>query len=197
MRNFITYGGILVVAVAVTVFLTGGNDDHKARDGGLSRSDRVSHNKNTGGGKVSRRRNRSPQTVTGKPFVVDGDSLEIGQTRIRLFGIDAPEGPQKCTTENGERWSCGRQSTIALRRLIGDNPVTCDRMATDSYDRMVARCRVNDRELNRWMVANGQALAYRKFTSDYNGDEQAAKADKRGLWRGDFTPPWKWRRQNR
>jgi len=62
---------------------------------------------------------------------------------------------------------------------------------------MVGVCSVEGTNLNGWMAANGHAMAYRKFTRDYIDEEQSAKAAKLGMWRGDFTPPWQWRRERR
>ena len=56
--------------------------------------------------------------VTGKPRGVDGDTLEIGDRRIRLHGIDAPEAKQTCLA-NGKRWRCGTNATSALAQMIG------------------------------------------------------------------------------
>ena len=47
------------------------------------------------------------------------------------------------------------------------------------------------------MVLNGWALAYRKYSKDYAGQEQSAKTARRGIWRGEFVPPWEWRRGKR
>src|SRR5690606_10132769 len=55
-------------------------------------------------------------TVAGPAKVVDGDSLEIGATQIRLFGIDAPEGRQTCA-RNGTAWRCGEDAATHLRAL--------------------------------------------------------------------------------
>ena len=147
--------------------------------------------------KSKRRRSSTAASVSGRAHVVDGDSLEINNISIRLFGVDAPEGRQYCQTKAGEDWPCGRQASAALRRFINNRSVTCIRQDTDKYGRMIALCEVDNVDLNGWLTANGHALAYRKFTRDYVDEEQSAKAAKRGIWRGDFTPPWQWRRENR
>ena len=47
------------------------------------------------------------------------------------------------------------------------------------------------------MVRQGWALAYRKYSTAYVTDEEAARANGAGIWRGDFVPPWHWRRSQR
>ena len=67
--------------------------------------------------------------ITGKPRVIDGDTIEVAGERIRLHGIDAPESKQKCTAE-GKEWACGQEATFALARFIGTHWVTCTRKLT-------------------------------------------------------------------
>ncbi len=137
--------------------------------------------------------------MTGKPRIIDGDTIEISDQRIRLHGIDAPESKQTCL-ENGKRWRCGTNATIALAQRIGNHWVVCQQRDIDIYKRIVAVCRLAGPEgpdVNRWMVANGWALAYRRFSQDYVVDEKTAKKSRRGLWRGQFVPPWDWRRGRR
>jgi endonuclease YncB( thermonuclease family) len=64
--------------------------------------------------------------ITGKPRVVDGDTIHIGDTKIRLHGIDAPEAKQECYRVDGSPYRCGEASTDALRALIGADPVGCE-----------------------------------------------------------------------
>lgn len=45
--------------------------------------------------------------LVGKPRIVDGDTIEIGGTKIRLHGIDAPEDKQTCKKADGSDYRCG------------------------------------------------------------------------------------------
>ena len=134
--------------------------------------------------------------IAGPATVTDGDSLRVSGSRIRLFGIDAPESQQTCVA-GGQRWRCGLSATRALRKAIAGRPVVCTERDRDRYGRIVAVCRVGGRDINAWMVSQGLALAYRKYSRAYVAQERAAKAARRGLWRGDFVAPWDWRRGQR
>ena len=134
--------------------------------------------------------------VSGMARVIDGDTIDIAGQRIRLHGIDTPEAKQTCQRE-GVTWLCGAVATKTLRRLIGGARVTCIRRDKDRYGRVVAVCHANGLDLNAAMVQSGIALAYRKYSDDYIGQEISAKAGRRGLWAGQFVPPWDWRRGKR
>ncbi len=62
---------------------------------------------------------------------------------------------------------------------------------------MIAACYAQGQDIERWRVLNGWALAYRQYSTDYVAEEQAAREARRGLWRGEFVPPWEWRRGKR
>ena len=134
--------------------------------------------------------------VSGQARVVDGDSLEIGGARIRLFGIDAPERGQSCQ-EGGELWICGGLARLRLEERISQRRVVCVEKDRDRYGRIVAVCRAGGEDLNAWMVSEGWALAYRRYSEAYVDEEAGAKAARVGVWRGDFVPPWDWRRGKR
>lgn len=136
------------------------------------------------------------ETLSGNARVVDGDTLAVAGERIRLDGIDAPETSQPCT-RNGRRWACGRAATRAMRRLIGRNHVRCEVSGRDRYGRAIATCFAAGRDLQQQLVRQGLALAYRKYSTRYVPDEDAARAEGRGLWAGEFVEPWRWRRQQR
>ena len=137
----------------------------------------------------------SSQTITGQASVVDGDTIEIHGKRIRLFGIDAPEGGQTCTVQ-GKATPCGRRAAFALSGKIGRQVVECRPKDEDRYGRVVAVCSVGGEDVNAWMVAQGWALAYRYYSHDYVGQERSASKARLGLWQGEFERPWEWRRKN-
>ena len=136
------------------------------------------------------------ETVEGAARVVDGDTIEIDETRIRLWGIDAPELAQRCS-EDGTPYPCGLDAAQALRKQIGRKSVRCVRGDTDRYGRMVGLCSLDGIDVSRWMVQQGQAIAFRRYSLDYVADEDAARAAKVGLWAGEFQDPSEFRHQNR
>ena len=135
--------------------------------------------------------------ITGKPRVIDGDTIEIAGERIRLHGIDAPESKQTCTDRGDRKWRCGQDATFALADMIGNHWITCKGDTRDRYKRLIAVCYAGPFDLNAKMVRQGWALAYRKYSTDYVEEEADAKAKKLGLWRGQFVAPWNWRRGKR
>jgi endonuclease YncB( thermonuclease family) len=134
--------------------------------------------------------------VTGKARVIDGDTIEVGGERVRLHGIDAPEAKQTCTA-GGREWACGRDATFALAYEVGNHWVTCRGDQRDRYGRLIAVCYVGPHDLGERMVRGGWALAYRRYSMDYVDDEGAARQARTGMWRGEFVPPWEWRRGKR
>jgi endonuclease YncB( thermonuclease family) len=133
--------------------------------------------------------------ITGKPRVVDGDTIHIGKTKIRLHGIDAPEMKQTCKTSKGKEQMCGVLAKQALERLVRGQDVTCKGDKRDRYKRLIAVCYVGPLNINERMVTDGWALAYRKYSKDYVRAETFAKSRREGLWRGEFVPPWEWRKR--
>ena len=127
---------------------------------------------------------------------MDGDTLDMNGMRIRLHGIDAPEHKQTCRVA-GRRWPCGQYATRALASQVNGKSVVCDVRDRDSYGRVVAVCRIPGRDLNAWMVAEGWALAYGRYSLAYVGEEARARTERRGVWRGEVVPPWRWRATQR
>jgi len=128
------------------------------------------------------------ERISGRAKVTDGDSLEIGTTRLRLFGVDAVEGRQSCTRD-GRAWPCGNEAARKLRGLIGDRTVNCTKRDVDNYGRTVAVCRSGTTDLNAEMVRAGFATAYRRYSNDYVDEENEARSARRGIWAGEFTNP--------
>lgn len=134
-----------------------------------------------------------PEPIIGIPQVLDGDTIQIGTTRIRLFGIDAFEAEQMCVGSESNRYGCGGRATRALTELINANFTVCVPKGIDAYNRQLAVCRVNTVDLSAAMARQGHALAYLKYALDYVHDEQLAKQERAGVWAGGFIPPWEFR----
>ena len=142
--------------------------------------------------------------IIGLPKVIDGDSIHIKSYKIRLEGIDAPEISQKCKKPYlkiifftfQKDYYCGQVSKKKLIQKIGNKSVKCILLGKDRYKRYLAKCFKGTINLNKWMVRNGYAIAYRKNTKIYIPDENFAKEEKLGLWGGSFIKPEKWRKLN-
>jgi len=131
----------------------------------------------------------------GRASVVDGDTLEIQGTRVRLWGVDAVESSQTCLDAAGKVWPCGRRAAFALADFLGARTVSCTRRDTDRYGRTVAVCSVGGVEINRWLVEQGWALAYVRYGGGvYLEAQRQAQGARRGIWQGSFVPPWEYRR---
>ena len=139
----------------------------------------------------------SAAPLVGRASVIDGDTIDIRGARIRLHGVDAPESTQLCQDMSGTTYRCGQKSALALSDKIGTANVSCEEKDTDRYQRTVAVCSMKGEDLNAWLVREGYAMAYRQYGTDYISEEERARAAKRGLWAGTFTPPWDWRKGKR
>ncbi|MCY4496955.1 MAG: thermonuclease family protein [Rhodospirillaceae bacterium] len=130
--------------------------------------------------------------VSGWAEAIDGDTIVVAGTRIRLFGIDAPERLQVCQA-GGELWLCGGLAKLRLQERLSGHTVVCEERDRDRHGRIVAVCRAGGEDLNAWMVSQGWALAYRKYSEAYVDEEARAESARAGVWRGEFVPPWDWR----
>ena len=139
----------------------------------------------------------SAADITGIPKIREGDQVQIGNTRIRLGGIDAPSVDQLCLNGKGERWTCGVAARDELIRHTDKKTWVCRTRQLDRRGRTVARCDVDGEDIQKWMVTNGWALSYVRFSHDYDADEKAAREAKAGMWAGAFIAPWDWRARNK
>ncbi len=136
------------------------------------------------------------QDITGRARVIDGDTIDVAGQRIRLHGIDAPEKAQTCRIEVVP-WACGIAAWGELVQLVAGRDVTCETRDIDRYQRVVAVCAADGRDINAAMVAQGWALAYLQSSDDYVPQEGKAREAHLGMWRGEFVAPWDWRRGDR
>ena len=136
------------------------------------------------------------KTINGIAYVVDGDTIHIEKNRIRLHGIDAPEINQTCTIKN-KVWNCGLQSSSALKKLVLNHDINCLVIDIDKYKRYIAECFINNRNINKYMVRNGWAIAYRYYSIKFVEDEIVAKKAKIGLWQGQFQEPYLYRKSQK
>lgn len=142
--------------------------------------------------------------LEGAVRVVDGDSLTLDGTRIRLSGIDAPELRQSCGAEGATR-PCGQQAKQALERIIAAavsadgasphaSPLSCRPVDEDRYQRTVAVCSAQGQDVAAQLVAEGWAVP---LGLSYRAEASAAQAAGRGIWSGPFERPTDFRERAR
>ena len=151
--------------------------------------------------------NTIAEEISGVPKIIDGDTVHINNFKFRLEGIDAPEMRQQCQKVFLEisaivgfnlkkDYSCGVISKEKLIDKINNSQIKCVSSGRDRYKRYLATCYKDKINLNKWMVRNGLAVAYKRYSKDYLRDEIYAKENKLGLWKGSFIRPEKWRKLN-
>jgi endonuclease YncB( thermonuclease family) len=139
--------------------------------------------------------------------VSDGDTISVDsggtKLKIRLYGIDAPETPKtnrKTGKINKPGQPYGNEAWRALDDKVYQQRVRIEVRDVDKYDRLVSVVWLGNRDINREMVAEGWAWAYRKYldrphASVYMSVEEQARAKRAGLWRdGNPQPPWEFRK---
>src|ERR1700747_2067052 len=107
--------------------------------------------------------------LTGQASVIDGDTIEIHGTRIRLWGIDAPESTQLCRGEDSLQFRCGAKAANGLDTFIARRLVHCATLSLDQYGRTVATCSVAGVDLGEWLVRSGFALDWPQYSKGRYG----------------------------
>ena len=134
------------------------------------------------------------QPLTGQASVIDGDTIEIHRQRIRLSGIDAPESDQLCRGDDSLQYRCGAKAANELDRFIAGRPVSCEQVDVDRYKRVVALCSVAGVDLGEWLVRQGLAFDWPRYSrGKYAAAQGAAKQAERGVWQGSYVQPWDYR----
>ncbi len=128
--------------------------------------------------------------------VIDGDTLELDGERVRIHGIDAPELKQTCE-RYGVTWPCGAEARKALAKWIAGRDVECEGEDRDKAGQLLAKCSVDGQDVGDWMVSRGLAIAYYRYSDEYQQAELEARLAKQGMWAGEFIKPWNWRRDRR
>ena len=145
--------------------------------------------------------------IVGTPKIIDGDTLHINEHKIRFEGIDAPEIKQQCKKDYlkvssiigftlRKDYYCGITSKKKLEEKIKNSKIKCISLSKDRYKRYLATCYKDKINLNKWMVRNGHAVAYKRYSKQYLNDERYAEENKLGIWKGSFLRPEKWRKLN-
>ena len=124
-------------------------------------------------------------------YVMDGDTFRSGSTRVRLWGIDAPEKGQPYADEARAR----------LKELIEGKAVRLEWKDKDQHAREVAIVYAGSTNINLQMVKEGLAWHYAYFAPDARdlaAAEKAARKSRKGLWK-DKNPvnPYEFRKRNR
>jgi endonuclease YncB( thermonuclease family) len=132
--------------------------------------------------------------LTGRASIIDGDTLEIHGTRIRLWGVDAPESSQLCRDEDSLQYRCGAKAANDLDAFIASRPVGCIPISLDRYGRTVASCSVDGVDLGDWLVRNGLAVDWPQYSKGkFAAIQREAEHTGRGMWAGSYVEPWLYR----
>ena len=136
------------------------------------------------------------QATADEVKIIDGDTININGEKIRFYGIDAPEIDQECK-KKGKIIRCGVLAKEILEDKIANNKPLCVKKGVDRYNRTIAECFINDISLSKFLVLNGYAFAYKKYSKQYVYHEKRAKILKKGLWSMNFEFPWKYRKNKK
>jgi endonuclease YncB( thermonuclease family) len=134
--------------------------------------------------------------LTGPATVIDGDTIDMTGTRIRLIGIDAPESAQQCRRD-GAAWDCGKDAAAALHEILATGPLECTAQGTDRFGHTLATCRTALFDLSHEMLRRGLAVPFGEDAPyEYAEARDLARQLRFGLWAGEFDEPAAWRAAN-
>lgn len=133
------------------------------------------------------------EIVSGYAVSLTGDMMRIDGKTVRLADIEAPELTQTCSRPNASTWNCGQSALNALRRLTGQNTITCDIQQIDASGHRVGKCRAEEVDLAAELVRNGHVFASGGLFPAYGSEQSEAQSAKAGLWSGTSKSPQDYR----
>lgn len=174
MSNFLTIIGVLALVCVLLIALPGSSPSDARTSSSASRIE----------GKVR--------------WVADGDTFFIGDTKIRLWGIDALETDQPAiSATSGNQVPAAANAQKALRRIVKGQTVLCVVRHRDRHGRPVAQCYARGEDIGKVLVQQGHALDYPQYSKGhYRPDEAYARRNGLGIHRTLHDKPWIWRKLN-
>ena len=136
-----------------------------------------------------------PRVLDGRIQTLTGDSLKVGDSFVRLAGIEAPERDQMCTRLDGRTWKCGAAAKDALARLVRGRQATCTKTGDMSGEQAIVTCSADGKDIAEELVREGFVFATGAIFSGYAAIEDEAREAKRGLWLGEAQRPADYRAQ--
>ena len=130
--------------------------------------------------------------ITGKAFVIDGDTIRVARRTIRLSGLDAPELDQVAKHEHGYWYDQGQRVKSELIRVLGGKHVKVVVEGTDKYGRVLGTVLYENKDVGEWLVRKGYAIA--AYGEQYKHVEAEARRARRGMWgHTEMYDPRAWR----
>ena len=117
--------------------------------------------------------------------VVDGGTLRLHDTVVRLHGVAAPARGHTCPDGLGAGYDGGAAASAALANLVRDRRVACQLNGRDPSGLVQGVCEAAGTEINRALVATGWARA---DGPALGAAEAAARTSRLGLWRNGANP---------
>ena len=130
-----------------------------------------------------------PAYADGDVYVVDGDSLKLGEQNVRLAHIDAPEYYQTCKRADKSTYNCGIKAREKLESLLKLGELSCKTVGRDIYNRDMSECFAGRTNINLEMVRSGWAVVYKSRDAVYLEAQADAKRAKLGIWQGKYMKP--------
>ena len=125
--------------------------------------------------------------------IIDGDTIHLNGDKIRFSGIDTPEINQMCKKDEIDI-PCGEIAKELLIKKIGNAVPICILEDKDQYGRILGECYIGEESLSSYLVREGFAFAYTRYSKKFVEDEQFAIKNKSGMWSMDFIFPWDFRK---